>query len=247
MSEIKPYDQADGKKEQVRNMFDRIAFRYDFLNRLLSLGIDVGWRKKTVRTVQSDRPFTILDVATGTADLALMLARRIPQARITGVDLSPEMLERGRKKIRKREIANIAALIEADAEALPFPRESFDAVTVGFGVRNFGNIPAGLDEMYRILKPGGHVYVLEFALPEGKIFGSLFLFYFRRLLPFIGGVVSGERKAYRYLQRSVGDFPYGERFSGLLAQAGFCRVTQQLFTRGIAILYRAEKPHENKV
>lgn len=241
MPQVKPYNENDTKKEQVRTMFDRIAFRYDFLNRLLSFGVDVGWRKKTVRAVQADHPANILDLAAGTGDLTILLARRIPQAAVTGADLSPEMLAVGRRKVARKKIANITAMQEADAEALPFADGSFDAVTVGFGVRNFGDIPAGLAEMYRVLRPGGHVYVLEFALPKGRIFGALYHFYFRRVLPFIGGVFSGEHRAYRYLQRSVGDFPYGDRFAGLMREAGFSDISQKQLTQGIAILYRGEK------
>ena len=241
MSDVRPYSESATKKEQVRTMFDRIAFRYDFLNRLLSFGVDVGWRKKTVRAVKADHPAAILDLATGTGDLAIMLARKIPQAVVTGADLSPEMLEIGRRKIAKKKIPNISGLIEADAEALPFGEATFDALTVGFGVRNFGDIPAGLAEMYRVLRPGGHVYILEFAMPAGRVFGALYHFYFRRMLPFIGGVFSGEHKAYRYLQRSVEDFPYGDRFVKLMEDAGFENISQTPLTKGLAITYRGER------
>ena len=241
MGEIKPYSDIETKKEQVRTMFNRIAFRYDFLNRLLSFGVDVGWRKKTVRLVQKDEPSAILDLATGTGDLAIVLARRMPQAAVTGADLSPGMLEIGRLKIARKRLANVVGMVEADAEALPFADGAFDAVTVGFGVRNFGDIPAGLAEMCRVLRPGGRVYVLEFAMPEGRVFGALYHFYFRRMLPFIGGLFSGEHKAYRYLQRSVEDFPYGSRFVELMRNAGLENISQVPLTRGLVVIYRGEK------
>ena len=223
-------------------MFDRIAFRYDFLNRLLSFGIDRGWRRKMVRMVTAGRPAAILDLATGTGDLAIGLARANPAATVTGADLSPDMLAVGRRKIEKKKIGNIAGMIEADGERLPFPEASFDAVTIGFGIRNFENIPAGLSEMFRVLKPGGRVYVLEFAMPKGKIFGALYHFYFRRMLPFIGGLFTGEYKAYRYLQRSVEDFPYGDRFVPLMRDAGFDGIAQTVLTRGLTIIYNGQKP-----
>lgn len=242
MAQVKPYGEKAAKKEQVRTMFDRIAFRYDFLNRLLSFGIDRGWRRKMVRMVTAGRPAAILDLATGTGDLAIGLARANPAATVTGADLSPDMLAVGRRKIEKKKIGNIAGMIEADGERLPFPEASFDAVTIGFGIRNFENIPAGLSEMFRVLKPGGRVYVLEFAMPKGKIFGALYHFYFRRMLPFIGGLFTGEYKAYRYLQRSVEDFPYGDRFVPLMRDAGFDGIAQTVLTRGLTIIYNGQKP-----
>ncbi len=238
---VKPYREESTKKEQIRTMFDRIAFRYDFLNRVLSFGIDRGWRRRTVRSVQADRPETILDVATGTGDLAIGLARALPGTQVTGVDLAPAMLAVGRRKVARKRIAGVAALLEGDAENLPFEAGSFEAVTAGFGVRNFGDIPAGLAEMHRVLRPDGSVHILEFSMPPGRIFGKLYVFYFRRLLPFIGGVISGEGRAYRYLQQSVEDFPYGDRFAGLMEQAGFTNITQTPLTRGLAIIYRGVK------
>lgn len=222
-------------------MFDRIAFRYDVLNRIMSFGIDVRWRRQLVRMIRKDAPEEILDIATGTGDLVIMMGRAMPQARLTGLDLSPEMLAIGRKRVARKNVPNVAAMIEGDAENLSFGDGTFDAVTVVYGVRNFGDIPQGLQEMYRVLKPGGKVYIQEFAMPEGKVFGALFHFYFRRLLPFIGGVISGEHQAYRYLQRSVEDFPYGDRFVALMEAAGFSSVSQTRMTQGLAITYRGEK------
>jgi demethylmenaquinone methyltransferase/2-methoxy-6-polyprenyl-1,4-benzoquinol methylase len=191
--------------------------------------------------VASDGPAAILDLATGTGDLAIGLARRMPRAAVTGVDLSPEMLEVARRKVARRGIPNITALIEGDAEALPFADGVFDAVTVGFGVRNFGNIPAGLAEIYRVLRPGGQVTILEFGMPQGKIFGALYRLYFRRLLPAIGGIFSRQQRAYRYLQRSAEEFPYGERFVALLRAAGFTGVSSTPLTGGVAAIYRGAK------
>jgi demethylmenaquinone methyltransferase/2-methoxy-6-polyprenyl-1,4-benzoquinol methylase len=238
---IKPYDENAAKKEQVRTMFNRIAFRYDLLNRLLSFGIDRYWRKKTVAQVTARHPKSVLDVATGTGDLALGLARAIPTATVTGVDLSADMLAIGRRKIEKKGLTNVAALIEGDGEHLPFATGAFEAVTTGFGIRNFENIPAGLAEMYRVLQPGGSVHILEFSMPRETLFGALYHFYFRRMLPFIGGLLTGEYKAYRYLQRSVEDFPSGDRFAALMQQAGFTALTQTPLTRGLTILYCGKK------
>ena len=222
-------------------MFDRIAFRYDILNRIMSFGIDTRWRKRMVRMIREDAPHTMLDVATGTGDMAILMGRSMPDTSITGVDLSPQMLAVGRKRVERKKVANVIAMREGDAENLPFTDRSFGAVTVVYGVRNFGDIPQGLREMYRVLKPGGKIYIQEFGMPEGKVFGKLFHFYFRRWLPFIGGVVSGEYKAYRYLQNSVEDFPYGDRFAAMLGEAGFENVSQTRLTQGVSIIYRGEK------
>ncbi len=259
--EIKPYDQQAEKGGQVRTMFDRIALRYDLLNHLLSAGIDRSWRRRTVRRVKAgvsvhgagwdtdgepwskeSGPFPkILDVATGTGDLALMLSRAMPEARITGADLSPGMLEIAARKVVRKNLGGRITLREADATALPFPNGGFDAVTVAFGVRNFERIGAGLAEMARVLRPGGKLYVLEFSMPSNKIIGNLYAFYFRKVLPWIGGVISGERQAYRYLQRSVEAFPYGDRFEGMLLEAGFLQAEQARWTGGLVTLYTATK------
>ncbi len=242
MSEqIKPYDERGEKSQQVRSMFDRIARRYDLLNIILSFGIDRSWRRKTVRRLRQTAPGKVLDLATGTGDLALLAAKRIPDAEITGVDLSPDMLRIAAKKIEKRNLAGRIALLEGRAEALPLPDAAYDAATVGFGVRNFADISKGMQEIARVLRPGGKVFVLEFAMPRGRVFGRLYHFYFRRWLPFLGGIVSGEGKAYRYLQQSVEAFPYGERFAGVMSEAGFDPVVMVPMTRGLVILYVGEK------
>lgn len=241
MATVTPYNPQESKRDQVKRMFDKIAFKYDFLNHLLSFGVDTGWRKKVVRKVASDNPVKILDVATGTGDLAIMLASTNPAATVTGADLSSEMLEIGREKVIRKNVQNIDSMVEADVEALPFADAEFDTVTAAFGVRNFQNIEAGLAEMNRVLKSGGHIYVLEFAMPDNKLFGTLFTFYFRQLLPFIGGVFSGEYKAYRYLQKSVEAFPSGDKFAEILGRVGFSQVEQTKLTYGLAIIYRAIK------
>ncbi|MDR2936013.1 MAG: bifunctional demethylmenaquinone methyltransferase/2-methoxy-6-polyprenyl-1,4-benzoquinol methylase UbiE [Rikenellaceae bacterium] len=254
--EIKPYDQQAEKGDQVRTMFDRIALRYDLLNHLLSMGVDRSWRRRTVQRVkavvgedtegglwakENGLSPKILDVATGTGDLALMLARAIPEARITGVDLSSGMLKIATRKVACGNLGGRIALCKADVTALPFSDGGFDAVTVAFGVRNFEQIGAGLAEMARVLRPDGKLYVLEFSMPANKVIGSLYAFYFRKMLPWIGGVISGERQAYRYLQRSVEAFPYGDRFERMLLDAGFSQAGQARWTSGLVTLYTATK------
>lgn len=220
-------------------MFNRIAFRYDFLNRFLSFGVDTLWRRRVVAMTGKIGTGKILDVATGTGDLALMLSRANPAAAVTGIDLSPQMLDIARSKIARRKAA--IDVCEGDAENLPFTEGMFDAVTVGFGVRNFENIDQGLREMHRVLRAGGTILILEFSMPENKLFGALYTFYFRRLLPFIGGVVSGEAGAYRYLQESVEAFEYGNRFAEKMSSCGFSEITQTRLTQGLAIIYKGVK------
>lgn len=239
---MKPYNDKEGKKEQVRTMFDGIARRYDLLNHLLSLGIDRGWRRRVVRRVRQARPAAVLDMATGTGDLAMMLASACPQATITGVDLSERMLEVGQRKIEAAGLASRIRLSQGDAESDGYGTEAFDAATVAFGVRNFEDIPGGIAGLYRSLKPGGRLYVLEFGMPRNKIFGALYRFYFHRVLPRLGGLVSRDAKAYTYLPQSVDEFPYGSAFAGILSDAGFRRCRIENLSGGIAQLYSAEKP-----
>lgn len=233
------------KKQRVEEMFDSIAPTYDALNHLLSLGIDRGWRKRVVAMVAENArqglPFRILDVATGTGDLAIALARRIPQVDVTGVDISENMLVAGREKVSRTRFAGRIVLRTGDAEALEFGDEEFDCVTVAFGVRNFGDIPRGLGEMRRVLRPGGRCYVLEFSEPTVPVFGWLYRFYFHRVLPWMGRVVSRDRGAYDYLPRSVDAFPSPERFSEMLREAGFLSVRVRRLTFGVAYIYEAEK------
>ena len=221
-------------------MFNRIAQSYDFLNHFLSAGVDRNWRKRAVKILGDIQAKTILDVATGTADFALESAKIQPQ-KITGIDLSENMLAIGRKKIQKKNLEEMIHLVQGDCEALPFAENNFDAVTVGFGVRNFMNPVKGLKEMNRVLRPGGKLVVLEFSKPQNFLVSGLFNFYFRKFCPFIGGVISKDRNAYRYLQSSVADFPDGKDFLSLMETAGFNNTFQQKLTFGIASIYCGTK------
>ena len=236
MSEkIKPYGERESKKDQVRTMFNTIASRYDFLNRFLSLGIDVSWRKKAVREVVACSPNDILDLATGTGDLAIMMAKKLPDVAITGGDLSVNMLCQADTKAKKENL-NID-FVECDADNLPFDDESFDAVTVAFGVRNFENIERGMSEILRVLKSGGKVFILEFSMPRSKFVRVFYRFYFKRVLPFVGGIISGDSKAYTYLPESVEAFPYGNKFLQIMKNVGYEESKSEDLSMGIAQLY----------
>ena len=241
MSSVKPYHSDGSKKEQVADMFNAIAGNYDFLNRVLSLGIDVGWRKKTVRSVARYQPRLVLDVATGTADLAMALAKGCPGAQVEGADISAGMLDVGRQQVAQRGLANRVQLILGDGEMLPFEDNRFDAVTVAFGVRNFENLQAGLVDMLRVLKPGAPLAVLEFSQPTRQPFRAFYFFYFKHILPRIGKWVSRDSAAYTYLPASVEAFPYGQAFLDELAKAGYRKGYARPLTFGIATLYLAEK------
>lgn len=222
-------------------MFNRIAPYYDLLNRVLSLGIDRSWRKKAIALLKGGKPRHILDVATGTADVALMTARRLSPEQIIGIDISTEMLDIGRQKITRQRLDAIIQLQEGDSENLPFPNNTFDAVTVAFGVRNFEHLENGLAEMLRVLKPGGQVVILEFSQPTAFPFKQLFHFYFRNILPFVGRITSKDPKAYRYLYESVQAFPDGERFLEVLQKIGYKSNRCIPLTLGICSIYSAFK------
>lgn len=224
-------------------MFDRIAHRYDLLNRLLSMGRDVAWRKRMARHLPDGEALEVLDLATGTADVLLFL-ERCSSERIAGgvgVDPSMGMLGFGKKKIARRGLGGKHRLVRGDGRALPFRDACFDAVTISFGIRNVADVGAGLREMRRALKPGGRALILEFSLPRNALFRRLYLFYFRHVLPRIGGLISGDFQAYRYLNATVETFPYGEAFLALMREAGFAEARAHPLTLGIATLYTGDR------
>ncbi len=229
------------KKEQVSHMFDQIAWRYDFLNHLLTMRIDKIWRRKAVNKLRGRKLNEVLDVATGTADLALAIQKRLNPGHVTGVDISEGMLDLGRKKIQKKGLEKQITLMHGDSENLPFEENRFDAVTVAFGVRNFENLAAGLSEMYRVLKPGGKTVILEFSIPRNRLFRSIFNFYFLHILPFIGRMVSKDMQAYNYLPESVQNFPSGPAFIDKMKGCGFTNAVCYSLGFGIASIYTGEK------
>jgi len=232
---------TESKKKQVENMFDKIAFRYDFLNRFLSAGIDVGWRKKAIRQLISLQPKNILDVATGTADFALTCYQILKPEKITGIDISDKMLDIGRKKIAKAGLKNSIELLYGDSEAILFDDNSFDAVTVAFGVRNFENLEKGLSEIKRVLKPGGKLLVLECTKPTWPVIKQLYVFYMKFITPKIGKIIAKNNEAYLYLNDSVLHFPQKESFIHILKQSGYRNTFYKTLTLGICTIYCAEK------
>lgn len=238
---VSPYqDPGKNKKQQVGQMFDHIAPRYDFLNHFLSMGVDKLWRKMAVRLLKRHRPLKILDVATGTGDFAIEAAKIMPQE-IVGFDLSEQMLRVGEEKVKRLQLDHLIRFQKGDSENMPFAGESFDAITVAFGVRNFENPEKGLQEFIRVLKPGGVAVILEFSRPRGFPFRQLYLFYFRHILPRIGGMVSKDASAYSYLPESVMAFPDDQDFLDILKRNGFSRSRQRRLTFGIATIYEAVK------
>lgn len=241
MSEVLPYqDLPDGKRKQVEQMFNNIAHRYDFLNHFLSLGIDKRWRKIVIAELKKTQPENILDVATGTGDLAFESVKRL-NAQVTGVDIAANMLSIAEEKKKKSMQAGNIKFIQADALSLPFETAAFDACTVAFGVRNFENIEAGLKEINRVLKKNGVIAVLEFSTPPRFPVKQFYLFYFRYMLPAIGRFFSRDKRAYQYLPESVDAFPSPEKFCSILQYCGFANTTHHYLTFGIASLYTAHK------
>lgn len=238
--DVVPYKEGVSKKDQVAQMFNNISHRYDFLNHLLSLGIDKIWRRKAISILQSIQPKQILDVATGTGDFAFQAMSLKPE-KITGIDISEGMLEVGRKKILAKHLESKIELVQADSENIPFPHNKFDAVTVAFGVRNFENLRRGLSEILRVLKPGGMVVVLEFSKPETFPFKQVYNIYFRFILPRIGSIVSNDKAAYTYLPKSVEAFPDGEDFLHILHEIGFKNTKCSSLSFGISTIYIGTK------
>jgi demethylmenaquinone methyltransferase/2-methoxy-6-polyprenyl-1,4-benzoquinol methylase len=238
---VTPYPESgDNKGKQVEQMFDNISHRYDFLNRFLSLGIDIYWRNKAIACLKNDRPSVMLDIATGTADFALS-AMKLNPTKIIGVDISEGMLSYGRVKIANKKLQNTITLQKADSQQLPFEDNSFDAATVAFGVRNFENLEKGLKEISRVLKPGAQLVVLEFSKPTIFPVQQIFQFYFKFILPTIGKLVSKDARAYTYLPDSVNAFPEGQQFLDIFARSGFSQLYQTRLTFGICSIYSGRK------
>ncbi|MCU4175994.1 bifunctional demethylmenaquinone methyltransferase/2-methoxy-6-polyprenyl-1,4-benzoquinol methylase UbiE [Carboxylicivirga sp. N1Y90] len=241
---VKPYKSSEGsKKTQVAGMFNNIAPKYDFLNHFLSLGIDKIWRKRAINLLKDIPNPLILDVATGTGDLAIEANKRL-NCKVVGVDISTEMLKVADEKLVKRELTEVISVQEGDSENLPFENDTFDAVIVAFGVRNFENLNKGLTDMGRVLKPGGKMVVLEFSKPAYFPFKQLYLFYFLYILPWLGGLISKDKAAYTYLPESVLNFPDGKTFDSELVKAGLSPIKRYKQTMGIATIYFSEKPKQ---
>ena len=240
MSEVKPYNDTQGKKEQVAGMFNAIAPKYDFLNHFLSFGIDKAWRRKAIKRVKKFQPKVILDVATGTGDFAIEALKLHPTT-IEGIDISEKMLEIGIEKIKKLKKDSVINLSKGDSENISFPNDKFDLITVAFGVRNFENLQKGLTEMHRTLKPGGHVLILEFSQPRKFPMKQLYSFYFKHILPVMGKMVSRDNRAYSYLPESVYAFPDNERLTAIMQNIGYLNPTFEPLTFGVATMYIASK------
>lgn len=224
------------KKEVVRDIFNDIAPRYDLLNHLLSLNIDKGWRRKAMKCIDEGSKGRLLDVACGTGDFSIA-AHRAGVKRVTGIDISDNMVEVGKKKVKEMGLESVITLQNGDSEHIEFPDHTFDTVTVAFGVRNFEHLELGLKEMQRVLKPGGKVVILEFSMPEHFPMRQLYKFYFRHILPVVGGWISGNKGAYVYLPESVMKFPQGKDFLDVMSRCGFRDTCQQKLSFGIASLY----------
>jgi demethylmenaquinone methyltransferase/2-methoxy-6-polyprenyl-1,4-benzoquinol methylase len=238
---VTPYkDSALGKKEQVAQMFDTISGNYDGLNRVISFGIDIKWRKKVLKMVAAKNPERILDIATGTGDLAILMAQTGAKE-IIGADISEGMLEVGRKKVAAHKLENRIKLVFGDSENLPFEDNHFDAITVGFGVRNFETLEKGFAEILRVLKPGGIFVILETSVPTKFPFKQGYKFYSKYILPLIGRLFSKDRSAYTYLSESASVFPHGEMLNNILRKIGFIEVKHLPQTMGVATIYSASK------
>jgi demethylmenaquinone methyltransferase / 2-methoxy-6-polyprenyl-1,4-benzoquinol methylase len=239
--QITPYkDSSLGKKEQVTQMFDTISENYDDLNRVISLGIDVKWRKKVVKLVADKNPKNILDIATGTGDLVIMMANSSAE-KIIGLDLSAGMLEIGKQKIKEKNLSNKIEMVQADSENIPFEDNYFDAITVSFGIRNFENLEKGLSEIHRVLKPDGIFVILETSVPTKFPFKQGYYFYSKIILPIIGKIFSKDKSAYSYLSTSAANFPFGEKLNNILRKVSFIDCVALPQTYGVATIYTASK------
>lgn len=239
---VTPYkDSNTGKKQQVEKMFDTISGNYDSLNRIISLGIDVKWRKKVLNLIAEHKPKTILDIATGTGDLAIQFAKKTDAEKIVGLDLSEGMLSIARKKVANSELNDTLEFVKGDSEALHFPDNSFEAITVSFGIRNFENLEKGLSEIYRVMVPGGHFVILETSVPAHFPWKQGYYMYTRGILPVIGRLFSKDRVAYAYLGKSASVFPFGEKLNNILKKIGFIEVENKPQSFGVATIYTATK------
>ena len=238
---ITPYKDSElGKKEQVAQMFDTISGNYDGLNRVISFGIDIKWRKKVLKLVSDKNPKTVLDIATGTGDLAILMTNTSAE-KIIGLDISAGMLEVGRNKIKAKNLSDKIEMILADSENMPFEDNTFDAITVAFGVRNFENLEKGLAEILRVLKPNGIFVILETSVPDKTPYKQGYTFYSKNILPLIGKLFSKDDSAYQYLSESASVFPYGEALNNILRKIGFIEVKSMPQTFGVATIYSASK------
>lgn len=236
-TKVKPYNKANAsKKQEVEEMFDNISGKYDFLNHFLSLGIDKLWRKKAIKILKEYKPKVIMDMATGTGDFAIEALKLNPE-RVVGIDISNGMLEVGRKKMKKKKVDQIVEMVQGDSENLTFEDATFDAFTVGFGVRNFQNLDAGLKEMLRVLKPGGMGVILEFSKPKKFPVKQYFKFHSKYIIPTIGKAISKDKAAYTYLPESVEAFPEGQAFMDIMADVGYNNVKSKIVGGGIATIY----------
>lgn len=239
---ITPYKNVEaGKKEQVTQMFDNISGNYDRLNRVMTFGMDIGWRKNLYKIVEAHQPESILDIATGTGDMAIMFTKTNAK-KIVGLDISQGMLDEAEKKVQKLDLKEIELQL-GDAENLPFEENSFDVVTVSYGIRNFEDLEKGLSEILRVLNPNGILVVLETSVPESFPMKQGYGIYTKFILPVIGKLFSKDKRAYSYLSESANTFPYGEKMKGILEKVGYQSVEIQLQAKGLSTIYRAEKKH----
>ena len=239
---VTPYkDSGLNKKEQVEKMFDTISGNYDDLNRLISFGTDLKWRKKVLKHIINHQPESILDIATGTGDLAIKFAEKTKASKIVGLDLSEGMLSVARKKVNDTELENKVEFIKGDSEALPFDENSFNAITVSFGIRNFDNLEKGLSEIFRVLKPNGALIILETSVPTKFPFKQGYQFHSKIILPIVGKLFSKDKVAYSYLSKSASVFPFGDRLNNILQNIGFIKVENKPQTFGVATIYTATK------